>query len=131
MEHNAFISGGAFVGSISLWYLLKALKSEQNKTASDVFSSVEPLALPVVDVNIFLRRKENPEMYNQECNKIAEALRQYGCAVIRDPRVDYEFNNTFLDMMERYFSVSDGKRGIFPPLDHNAHKTFIVVNILC
>ena len=114
MAHHALCGTGPFLGSIAFWYLLKNLRSANDggkASSKDVFDSVEPLALPVVDVEIFMNKDKNPEAYEQECSKIAEALRQYGCAVIRDPRVDYEFNNTFLDMMERYFSISDGKRG--------------------
>lgn len=38
----------------------------------------------------------------------------YGCLVVRDPRVNEDHNNTFLDMMERYFEISDGKRDARP-----------------
>ncbi|CAE7757327.1 unnamed protein product [Symbiodinium microadriaticum] len=114
MDSCNFCSGGAFLGSISLWYLLKALRgnsSSSSAASNDVFSAVEPLALPVIDINVFMNKEKNPELFKQECAKLADALHKYGCAVVRDPRVDYDFNNTFLDMMERYFSISDGKRG--------------------
>ena len=110
MDNTTLFSGGAFVGSISLWYLLKALRGSTSES-TDVFNTVEPLALPVIDINIFMNKEKNPVLYEQECGKLAEALHKYGCAVVRDPRVNYDFNNTFLDMMERYFSLSDGQRG--------------------
>jgi hypothetical protein len=35
--------------------------------------------------------------------KIATALRQYGAAILRDPRVTEKHNNDFLDLVEKYF----------------------------
>ncbi len=94
-----------------MWHALKSLKAGCDAVSKDVFSNVEPLSLPVIDVNIFLNKDKDTSKYQQECDKLADALHLYGCAVIRDPRVEYDFNNTFLDMMERYFSISDGQRG--------------------
>lgn len=39
----------------------------------------------------------------QDCKEVAEALHTYGCLIIKDPRVNVEQNNKFLDMFEQFF----------------------------
>ena len=65
---------------------------------SRCFSSA--LSVPIVDVNNFLSGTGN---YDKECKKVAEALEKYGCLIIKDPRVNAEQNNKFLDQMEHFF----------------------------
>eukprot|EP00299_Pterocystis_sp_00344_P003398 c1401_g1_i1.p1 GENE.c1401_g1_i1~~c1401_g1_i1.p1 ORF type:complete len:347 (+),score=67.87 c1401_g1_i1:30-1070(+) len=55
--------------------------------------------LPVVDVSAFLSGADSKD----ECVKLAQLLREYGCAVLRDPRVSEDDNNQFLDIVEAYF----------------------------
>jgi hypothetical protein len=43
-----------------------------------------------------------------ECKKVAESLHKFGILIVRDPRVDHKDNDTYIDMMERYFE-SRGK----------------------
>lgn len=62
------------------------------------FSSAH--AVPIVDVKNFLTESGD---YTQDCKTVAEALRTYGCLVIKDPRVNAQQNNTFIDMMEQFF----------------------------
>jgi GT2 family glycosyltransferase len=47
--------------------------------------------LPIVDVNAFLAN--DVEGSRDQCIKVAEALREYGAVVIRDPRVSEEDNS--------------------------------------
>ncbi len=68
----------------------------------------DTLNLPVVE---FCGKEENAEKYREECLKAANAFRDYGAVAVRDPRVQFEDNETFLTMMERYFEFSDGVRG--------------------
>jgi hypothetical protein len=56
--------------------------------------------IPVVDVSNFLEHSGN---YTYDCTIVSEALHKYGCLIIKDPRVDSEQNNKFLDLMEQYF----------------------------
>lgn len=69
----------------------------------------DTLNLPVIDFNIL--REEDPEGFAAECKRAADAFRDYGAVAVRDPRVVFEDNETFLTMMERYFEMSDGERG--------------------
>jgi hypothetical protein len=58
-------------------------------------------SIPTVDVNDFLMESGN---YTKDCRKITDSLRDYGCIVIKDPRVKSEHNGSFINMMERFFS---------------------------
>lgn len=58
------------------------------------------LSVPIVDVNNFLNGTGN---YEKDCQQVAQALEKYGCLIIKDPRVNAAENNTFLDMMEKFF----------------------------
>lgn len=58
------------------------------------------LSVPIVDVQPFLT--DSPT-YAADCKQVASALHKYGCLIIKDPRVQADQNNRFLDMMEKYF----------------------------
>ncbi len=58
------------------------------------------LSVPIVDVKNFLTESGN---YTQDCKVVAKALETYGCLIIKDPRVNAEQNNKFLDLFERFF----------------------------
>lgn len=62
--------------------------------------------VPVIDVSKFLKRDEN---YEQECKKVADSLHQYGILIWRDPRVNEQDNEDYLDLMENYFSTTSKK----------------------
>ncbi|CAG8592670.1 2136_t:CDS:2 [Acaulospora colombiana] len=59
--------------------------------------------LPVIDLELFLNEKNNP-LTIKECQKAADALRNYGALLVKDPRVTEEDNSRFLDLMEDYFA---------------------------
>jgi hypothetical protein len=54
------------------------------------------ISVPVVDIKSFLTGSPN---YNQDCKTVAESLQKYGCLVIKDPRVEPQLNNKFLNVM--------------------------------
>ena len=64
-------------------------------------SSSEPLPetsgeITIIDVSTIMRRHESAEAEEaatRECERCAEALRQYGVLCVRDPRVTEEDNN--------------------------------------
>jgi hypothetical protein len=41
-----------------------------------------------------------------ECQKVIECFHNYGILVIRDPRVNFQENETYIDLMEKYFERS-------------------------
>lgn len=65
---------------------------------SRLFSSA--ISVPIVDVQPFLTETGN---YAQDCKTVAEALHKYGCLIIKDPRVNVQQNNNFLDLFEKFF----------------------------
>lgn len=75
-------------------------------------SESNTLDLPVIDLAAYFNREADPAAYETECRRAAEAFREHGALAVRDPRVFPEDNERFLDMMERYFGLSDGVRGI-------------------
>lgn len=72
------------------------------------------LTLPVIDFRSFDNRVNDKDAYMAECKKVADALHKYGLCVVRDPRVQESENNIFVEMMERYFELSDGIRDARP-----------------
>ncbi len=72
------------------------------------------LDLPVIDFKAYENRHKDPEGYKIECQKVAHALHNYGVCIVKDSRVDEKDNTTFLNMMEKYFENSDGKRDARP-----------------
>ena len=43
------------------------------------------------------------------CRQVADSFHQYGILIIRDPRVNYQDNSDYIDLMEKYFdSVAPG-----------------------
>lgn len=64
--------------------------------------------LPTLDLApmLALTGADLPEQVQQLCQAVASCLRDTGCLIVRDPRVNAEDNTCFLDMMERYFAQS-------------------------
>ncbi|KAJ3354713.1 hypothetical protein GGF32_002392 [Allomyces javanicus] len=63
---------------------------------------VVPLALPVVDLAVYLADPTSAAA-RAEAAKAADALTSYGALLVRDPRVPEHANAEFLDMVEAYF----------------------------
>lgn len=70
--------------------------------AKNVIFSCASIKVPVIDVQSFLT--ESPKA-KSDCKQVAEALHKYGCLVIKDPRVNQDQNDKFLDTLEKYFST--------------------------
>ncbi|RKP27938.1 hypothetical protein SYNPS1DRAFT_32319 [Syncephalis pseudoplumigaleata] len=65
--------------------------------------------LPLIDLNIYFGDKTS-EAARAECRKAADALRDYGALLVRDPRVTQQDNEHFLDMVEDYFAQPDEQK---------------------
>jgi hypothetical protein len=78
--------------------------------------------VPVIDLTPFMLDPTSEES-KVEIEKVAIALHNFGCLVIKDPRVDETHNDRFVDMLERYFEVSDGKRDARPDLCYQVGVT--------
>jgi hypothetical protein len=117
---NFGVGEASFLGSVALVWLLNSMKesnkkkpnkSSSGKQSTSGSTQVGKVMLPKVDLSLFFNRENNEEAFQKECEKLAEVLHLYGAAAVMDPRVDEGYNDVFLDMMERYFALSDGKRG--------------------
>jgi len=59
-----------------------------------------------IEIKYFLEDPQSENALN-ECKRVADLLSRMGALTLRDPRVTFEDNQTFLDMVESYFSQSD------------------------
>lgn len=107
------------LGVVSTVMITQTRKKKANKSVS--FQNT--LNMPVVDLEVYFNRDKDPEMYEKECKRVADALHLYGIVVVKDPRVFEQDNDTFIDMMERYFALSDGKRDARPEVAYQVGVT--------
>ena len=47
--------------------------------------------------------RENSPHWQEECKKVAQSFHKFGICIVRDPRVNHEDNENYIDMVERYF----------------------------
>lgn len=63
--------------------------------------------VPTIDTSAFLEAQKQGSLSSEEirslCNKVAEIFKETGILIVRDPRVQPEDNDRFLDMVEDYF----------------------------
>uniref|UniRef100_A0A7S2S0B3 Isopenicillin N synthase-like Fe(2+) 2OG dioxygenase domain-containing protein n=1 Tax=Rhizochromulina marina TaxID=1034831 RepID=A0A7S2S0B3_9STRA len=112
---------GVTAGAVVAGIMLMRQTSSRLKTADKNTASVSDL--PVIDLKYYLNRDKYPEEAKREIAKVAEALHKFGCFVAKDPRVEEKHNSQFLDMLERYFSSSDGKTDARPELSFQVGVT--------
>ena len=67
--------------------------------------------LPIIDVEAFLNCEDKAlsEAAKLESMKVAQCLHKYGICMIRDPRVNEQDNEEYIDMMEQYFEQVGNK----------------------
>lgn len=57
--------------------------------------------VPVIDVRAFLE-KDQTKM-EEQCRLVAKSLHEFGILIWKDPRVNDQDNEDYIDMMEQYF----------------------------
>lgn len=80
-----------------------AVKVQDRQGIADQFSDmVEP---PVINLELFLNRDAaaDSSLWQLECQKVAYSFHKFGICIVRDPRVNHEANESYIDMVERYF----------------------------
>ena len=114
-----------FIGLLTMLGVVGATVYQQTQKKSKKSSLVNgnTLNMPVVDLQVWFRREEDPESYKKECKRVADPLHLYGIVIVKDPRVHEQDNNTFIDMMERYFGLSDGVRDARPEVAYQVGVT--------
>lgn len=63
--------------------------------------------VPIIDVAAFLEK--DPARMEEQCRQVARSLHEFGILIWRDPRVNEQDNEDYLDMMEEYFEVESRK----------------------
>lgn len=63
--------------------------------------------VPVIDVQVYLDKV--PGRWEEECKKVAESLHKFGILIWKDPTVDQQDNEEYLDLMEEYFDKTSKK----------------------
>jgi isopenicillin N synthase-like dioxygenase len=121
---SSVIALAAAVGYYYYFYSKKASHSkEPSKEPSASSSNNTHQSIPVIDLNAFFGKNENPEKFMEECKKAADAFHRYGLVCVRDPRVSEADNDRFLNQMERYFEQSDGKTDARPQYSYQVGVT--------
>lgn len=64
------------------------------------------LAVGKVDMTAFIQGTSDPD----SCAILAASMHHFGAVLVRDPRVDASDSDTFLNLMERYFSQPREKK---------------------
>ena len=73
--------------------------------------------MPVIDLDLYLEganaserdSSEISEAALAECKKVAECFHNFGILLIRDPRVNMQDNEQYIDLMESYFASAGEK----------------------
>jgi hypothetical protein len=123
----AAIVATSVVSIIGISYLFSSKKKKDSDASASDIKSVDTLVLPTIDLSLLTNKEKDPESYNRECQKVAEALHEFGLCIVRDPRVNTIDNELFLDMMEKYFENSDGKQDARP--EYSYQVIFTSINI--
>jgi len=114
------VTAAVAVTAIAAYMFWNQTKEEKTSKKAD---DNQPLSLPVVEFSAFFNKEKDPAKYQAECAKVSHALHHYGLVILRDPRVSEADNSTFINMMERYFSVSDGLRDARPEYGYQVGVT--------
>ena len=57
--------------------------------------------IPIVDAEIYMNKQQG---WEEECKKTALSFHKFGIVKFRDPRVNEQDNNEYIDMVEKYFA---------------------------
>jgi len=95
------------VGLLTCSYFGYRVWNNRRKKSLQEEKSNLPIAnVAILDLDVF--DKGTKEERAKQCRLAAESLHSTGVLYVKDPRVHNVDNETFLDMMERYFEQSDG-----------------------
>lgn len=76
--------------------------------------------MPIIDLDLYMQGAQSAspsEAALIECKKVAECFHQFGIILIRDPRVNMQDNDQYIDLMEQYFSDIGDKFYANEPID--------------
>ena len=70
------------------------MEHAKNRVEDMVAQMEEP---PVIDLQKFFERSDG---WQKECDKVAASLHKFGILIVRDPRVNQQMNEDYIDMVE-------------------------------
>ena len=62
--------------------------------------------IPIIDVQKYLDKSEG---WEQECKNVAYSFHKFGILKFKDPRVNQDDNDVFLNLIEKYFDDTSKK----------------------
>ena len=68
--------------------------------------------MPIIDLDLYLQGSSEDvpsQAALNECKKVAECFHNFGIILIRDPRVNMQDNDDYIDLMEEYFANAGDK----------------------
>ena len=69
--------------------------------------------IPIIDMQTYISASQNPDQWTEEakveCQKVAECLHKFGILLLIDPRVKFQDNEDYLQLMEQYFEKTGAK----------------------
>ena len=72
------------------------------KITSRAYSARVVDDLPPIDLQLYFDKGHG---WEDECKKVADCLHKYGILAVKDPRVNHEESEAFIDMIESYFET--------------------------
>lgn len=88
----------------------KSVPLNRNRLYSDsAIVSSDFQDIPIINMEVYLKMRDVddltqlPDEVRVECQKVAECFHNFGILLIKDPRVDFQDNDNYIDMMEDYF----------------------------
>ena len=87
---------------------MEQLREYQNAAPNvETIVSDEFADIPIIEMKTFIDASNHSKPWNEqasrECQKVAECLHKFGILLVVDPRVKFQDNEDYLDMMEQYF----------------------------
>jgi len=56
--------------------------------------------IPIINAEIYIYQQPG---WEEECAKVAYSFHKFGILKFKDPRVEEQANNEYIDMVEKYF----------------------------
>lgn len=75
--------------------------------AEELHISEDFAEMPIIDLQTFLNASAEDNISSDaliECKRVAECFHRFGIILIKDPRVDMQDNEEYIDLMEGYFA---------------------------
>jgi len=89
---------------------VEVLSDKSDGKEAKLASAKDTDEYPVIDLSHYLHKADkdaDKHVWEADCKKIADLLHHYGFLIVKDPRVAENHNETFIDMMEKYYGQEE------------------------